>query len=213
MKSEIDQLMKDNGIEALLIVGPAQHNPAMFYLTGGGHITNADLIKKQGETPVIFHGSMERDEAAKTGLRTCSYDKFPFSKYLKEAGNNQIEAQALRYRDLFLEAGVEKGKIALYGSTEIGAKFSVLNKLQQLFPVYEITGLIPDTILLTAMMKNFYNHIIKKVSEVFTDIPIVSRMKRFIFRFICVAGKWVRQSRQWKLRLYTERPYEKLVAS
>lgn len=68
-------------------------------------------------------------------------------------------------------------------------------------------------LILTAMMKNFYNHIIKKVSEVFTDIPIVSRMKRFIFRFICVAGKWVRQSRQWKLRLYTERPYEKLVAS
>jgi hypothetical protein len=53
-------------------------------------------------------------------------------------------------------------------------------------------------LILTAMMKNFYNNniIIKKVSEVFTDIPIVSRMKRFIFRFICVAGKWVRQSRQ-----------------
>lgn len=68
-------------------------------------------------------------------------------------------------------------------------------------------------LILTAMMKNFYNHIIKKVSEVFTDIPLGSRMKRFIFRFICVAGKWIRQSRQWKLRLYTERPYEKLVAS
>ncbi len=68
-------------------------------------------------------------------------------------------------------------------------------------------------LILTAMMKNFYNHIIKKVSEVFTDIPLGSRMKRFIFRFICVAGKWVRQSRQWKLRLYTERPYEKLVVS
>jgi Xaa-Pro aminopeptidase len=172
MKSEIDQLMKDNGIEALLIVGPAQHNPAMFYLTGGGHITNSDLIKKQGETPVIFHGSMERDEAAKTGLRTCSYDKFPFSKYLKEAGNNQIEAQALRYRDLFLEAGVEKGKIALYGSTEIGAKFSVLNKLQQLFPVYEITGLIPDTILLTAMMKKDAEELnrIKRMGKITTSV-------------------------------------------
>jgi hypothetical protein len=65
-------------------------------------------------------------------------------------------------------------------------------------------------LILTAMMKNFYNHIIKKVSDVFTDIPIVSRMKRFIFRFICVAGKWIRQSRQWKLRLYTDRPYERL---
>ena len=65
-------------------------------------------------------------------------------------------------------------------------------------------------LILTAMMKNFYNHIIKKVSDVFTDISIVSGMKRFIFKFICVAGKWIRQSRQWKLRLYTDRPYDQL---
>ena len=68
-------------------------------------------------------------------------------------------------------------------------------------------------LILTSMIKNFYNHFIKKVSEVFTDIPLTSRMKRFLFRFICVAGKWIRQSRQWKLRLYTDRPYEKLQMS
>lgn len=74
------------------------------------------------------------------------------------------------------------------------------------------SGMNSNTVflILTAMMKNFYNHIIKKVSDVFTDIPLVSRMKRFIFRFICVAGKWINQSRQWKLRLYTDRPYDRL---
>ncbi|MCO5249767.1 MAG: IS1380 family transposase [Chitinophagales bacterium] len=66
-------------------------------------------------------------------------------------------------------------------------------------------------LILTAMMKNFYNHFIRKVSKVFPDIPSTSRIKRFIFRFICVAGKWVRQSRQWKLHLYTDRPYERLL--
>ncbi|MDD4728647.1 MAG: IS1380 family transposase [Dysgonamonadaceae bacterium] len=66
-------------------------------------------------------------------------------------------------------------------------------------------------LILTSMMKNFYNHFIKKVSEAFTDIHLRSRMKRFIFRFICVAGRWIKQSRQWKLRLYTDRPYEKLI--
>ena len=65
-------------------------------------------------------------------------------------------------------------------------------------------------LVLTAMMKNFYNYLIQKVSEVFEDIPSTSRIKRFIFRFISVSGKWVRQSRQWKLKLYTDRPYEKL---
>jgi hypothetical protein len=62
-------------------------------------------------------------------------------------------------------------------------------------------------LILTAMIKNFYNHILQKVSEVFADIKPTSRLKRFIFCFICVAGTWIQQSRQHKLRLYTDRPY------
>ncbi len=172
MKNDIDQLMKENGIDALLIVGPAQHNPSMFYLTGGGHITNADLIKKVGETPVIFHGSMEREEAARTGLITRSYDQFSFSDYLKKTNHNQIDAYALRYRDLFSKAGVEKGKIALYGSTEIGSKFAILQRFQQLFPEFEITGLVPDSILLKAMMIKDPDEInrIRKMGVITTNV-------------------------------------------
>ncbi|MDN5296316.1 MAG: hypothetical protein PWQ71_422 [Bacteroidota bacterium] len=68
-------------------------------------------------------------------------------------------------------------------------------------------------LIMTVMMNNFYNYFIKKVSAVFKDIPSTSRIKRFIFKFICVAGKWISQSRQWKLRLYTDRPYDQLCLS
>ncbi|MDR0794606.1 MAG: transposase, partial [Tannerella sp.] len=67
-------------------------------------------------------------------------------------------------------------------------------------------------LILTAMIKNFYNYIVRKVSKVFTDILPTSRLKRFIFRFICVPGRWYYRSRQWTLGLYTDRPYEKLFA-
>jgi len=67
-------------------------------------------------------------------------------------------------------------------------------------------------LIVTAMIKNFYNYIVQKVSEVFEDIPATSRLKKFIFRFISVSGRWVYRSRQWTLYLYTDRPYEKLVA-
>jgi hypothetical protein len=49
-----------------------------------------------------------------------------------------------------------------------------------------------------------------KVSTVFTDILPTSRLKRFIFRFIAVAGRYVYHGRQWILQLYTQRPYEKV---
>ena len=62
--------------------------------------------------------------------------------------------------------------------------------------------------IMTAMLKNFYNYLIKKVAKVFTNISPTSRLKRFIFRFITVAGRYVYRGRQWILQLYTEKPYE-----
>jgi len=66
-------------------------------------------------------------------------------------------------------------------------------------------------LIIMAMAKNFYNYFVEKVSVVFPDIKPITRLKRFIFRFISVAGKWVYTGRQWVLKLYTNRPYEVLV--
>ncbi len=64
--------------------------------------------------------------------------------------------------------------------------------------------------IIMAMIKNFYNYVLKKVSKIFTDIKPTTRLKRFVFRFIAVAGKWRYQGRQWILKLFTNRPYEQL---
>jgi len=66
-------------------------------------------------------------------------------------------------------------------------------------------------LIIMAMAKNFYNYYVEKVSMVFDDIMPKTRLKRFIFRFISVAGKWVYTGRQWVLKLFTDRPYEALV--
>jgi hypothetical protein len=65
-------------------------------------------------------------------------------------------------------------------------------------------------LIMTALCKNFYNYFVQKIAKVFTDIPPVSRMKRFIFCFIAVSGRWVYRGRQWILQLYTCRPYERV---
>lgn len=64
--------------------------------------------------------------------------------------------------------------------------------------------------IIMAMIKNFYNFVLEKISKVFTNITTSTRLKHFIFRFISVAGKWVFQGRRWILKLYTNRPYERL---
>ncbi|MDO9580099.1 MAG: IS1380 family transposase [Bacteroidales bacterium] len=66
-------------------------------------------------------------------------------------------------------------------------------------------------LIIMAMAKNFYNYFVEKVSNVFENINPTTRLKRFIFRFISVAGKWVYTGRQWVLKLFTDKPYEALV--
>ena len=69
MKSDLDNLMQSKNLDAILITGNADHNPPMYYMTGGGHISAATLIKKRGGESVLFCNDMEREEAAKTGLK------------------------------------------------------------------------------------------------------------------------------------------------
>jgi len=65
--------------------------------------------------------------------------------------------------------------------------------------------------ILMAMAKNFYNYFVEKVAKVFIEIKPATRLKGFIFRFISVSGKWVYKARQWVLKLYTDRPYDRLA--
>src|SRR5665648_138462 len=132
MKHDIDALMQKHDVDALLIMGSAQHNPSMVYFTGVRHVNHADLIKKRGEKGILFHASMERDEAAKSGLDTISFDQFPNKVLFEEAGDDFIKAFAIRYKKMFAECGISKGKVALYGNTEVGEKFAELTQLQKL---------------------------------------------------------------------------------
>ncbi|HEX9019452.1 MAG TPA: M24 family metallopeptidase [Anaerolineaceae bacterium] len=156
MKSDIDAIMLANDIDVLLVVGPAQHNPAMYYLTGGGHLTGADLIKRQGQPGALFHGPMERDEAAKAaeknGLLTRSYTAYPFGQYLKEANGDRTVASALRYCAMLKSLGITAGRVALYGRVDLRTAFPVFFELQKQMPGITLVGDVADVIMGSAMI-------------------------------------------------------------
>jgi Xaa-Pro aminopeptidase len=151
MKKDLDIIMKKHGIDAMLITGPGKHNPAMVYLTGGAHLTGADLIVPAGKTGVLFHGPMERDEAKKTGFRTVSYNAYPFSDFLKESGGSRIRAFALRYQHMLEEADIRQGRIALYGLTELGFAYDVMTTLKHNLPEIEFISGVENDFLMRVM--------------------------------------------------------------
>jgi len=152
MKNNLDALMQANDLDAILVTGPGQHNPAMVYLTGGGHMTNADLIKKQGESAVLFYYPMERDEAAKSGLTTKNLGDYNFAELLNQSGGDSLKAIVKRYQLMFSELGITSGRVALYGRSEIGASYSIFSTLQKEMQELSFVGEIDSSVLMLARM-------------------------------------------------------------
>lgn len=139
MKSDIDNLMQQRNLNALLVLGNAESNPPMTYLTGGGHVTAATLLKKQGEPAVLFCNPMERDEAAKSGLKIRLYNEFPWQDLLTEANGDGNLAVAIRLSKIFLEMGVA-GRVGVYGHTDLSSGLAVLQLLKEIMPSVEFIG-------------------------------------------------------------------------
>ena len=140
MKFDIDAIMQSKNLDAILVIGNAEHNPPMTYLTGGGHVSGAALIKKRGEPAVLFHQDMERDEAAKSGLKCISYSTYPYEQLLKEANNDPALAAAIRYQRMFADLGLTRGRVGLYGFSDVGSAFAAFDHFRHLMPDLELVG-------------------------------------------------------------------------
>lgn len=58
----------------------------------------------------------------------------------------------------------------------------------------------------TAILKNFYLHILSSIGNRIKGIDLTSRLKRFIRLFVAVPAKWTRSGRQLVLNLYSRQP-------
>ncbi len=173
MKMDLDRWMEAHDLEALLVSGPGRHNPPMYYLTGGAHLTSATLIKKRAEKPILFHQDMEREEAAKTGLRCLSYSTYSWRALLEEAGGDAALAAALRLQRMFADAGVTSGKVGVYGYTDVSSLLAILTHLQRRMPQITLVGeTTEDSVFLRAMETKDADEVerIRRMGRVTTEV-------------------------------------------
>ena len=141
MKSDLDALMQARNLDALLIFGDAGHNPAMYYFVGDGHVSGALLIKKIGKEPVLFYNDMERDEAAKSGLKTLSYNAYgSIGDFLEQAHDDWLMAHTLRRKAILTDHGLSGGRIGVYGQVDFSENFGITINLMKLMPEVEFIG-------------------------------------------------------------------------
>lgn len=161
MKSDLDALMKDKNLDAILVLGDAEHNPPMTYLVGGGHVSHAVLIKKRNEEPVLFCNAMERDEAAKSGLKIVALRRAPITEF--------IEAPT----ELFTSHGVSSGCVGVYGKTDLSEALLLLDLLRTAFPDVVFLGeTSAESIFMRAMETKDENEVarIRRMGEITTEV-------------------------------------------
>lgn len=83
---------------------------------------------------------MERDEAAKSGLKTRSFNEYPIQDFLEQANSDVQTANALRFQKIFADHGLTKGRVALFGKVEFSNVFGLIAKLAKLLPDVEFIG-------------------------------------------------------------------------
>ncbi len=161
MKSDLDALMKDSKLDAILVLGNAEHNAPMHYFTGGGHVTHAALFKKPGQVPVLYCNAMERGEASKNGLEVKPMPIAP------------VDVLAADPKSMFEEQGLTSGRVMVYGMIEAGDLVCITNALHAAFPALEVVGEPSEnSLLLHAMETKDADEVahIRQMGQVTTEV-------------------------------------------
>ncbi len=151
MKSDLDRLMAERGIDAAVVSGKVVGNPAMYYMTNGAKLTQGIVVKPARRPAVLGHYPMERDEAARSGMELVNLGEFN-PRALADKAGSPLGGAVLLYQKLFERLGVS-GRVAFYGEQDQGRSFALLNALQARTPgltvITEYDGTIFDTAQLT----------------------------------------------------------------
>ncbi len=179
MKRDIDRLMQERGIDAAVIVGKVLGNPNMFYMVNGAKLSHAIVIRKRGEQPALLCGTMEREEAEASGLRTVDTSKYDFRAMLEVAGGDSLKATVSYYRAIFEEFGV-RGRVGFYGVGDVGRNIALFRELEKGLPGVTVLGEFKDDVFLKARGTKGADEIERIKDAGRLTCEVVDHMKSFL---------------------------------
>src|SRR5205823_13031436 len=104
MLSDLDRLMRERELDALIVPMHEAMHPSFRWITRGAKVTRGYAVKLTGRDPLLISYPMERDEAAATGLETRLIHDFGYDTIFKSAPNG-IAAYAEFFDAVLRELG------------------------------------------------------------------------------------------------------------
>lgn len=140
MKTDLDRLMQQRGLNAYVVLGDEGENPVLAYLANGAPISHGMAIGALGQPPLLVVNAMEVEEAAKSGLPFRSEFDLGWANLLEAAKGNRAEASVKLVGAALAACGVEQGRIGLYGRGAINHFVEFVAMLRAAHPQYEFVG-------------------------------------------------------------------------
>lgn len=140
MKTDIDRLMVERDMSALIVPVHEVYSPFLDYLVGGVRITHGMAVKIRDHAPVIIAHGMETEEAAATGHQVYSMAEMGFYDVLKSAGNDATRAEVAFIPHCLARLGVAGGKIGIYGVGHLHKIVAQMDALRADYPAYTFVG-------------------------------------------------------------------------
>src|SRR5262245_41383104 len=140
MKQDLDRLMAERVIDALVVEGPDgfdSANPDFNYFVKSEHV-NGVVIKKRGEPAMLIHHPWERVQAEATGLELISSERWNRREIAREFPDRLEAAVELRRR-MFRDLGVS-GRVGCYGTVHSGRQYTLPTRLAQSVPGPDVVG-------------------------------------------------------------------------
>lgn len=145
MKQDLDRLMEERGLDALVVSGKLNGNPPLFYLANGAKVISAHVFQKRGEEPVLMSSPIDREVAAMSGLQVITTNRYDYEGILREAPD-ALSAFVELYRRVFADLDV-KGTVGFYGMSDQGSAWKVLNTLNEQLDGIRVHGEYDQTII------------------------------------------------------------------
>ena len=139
MKADLDRLMADRGLQAVVVVGDELYSAERDYLSNGARVTGGLVIKVRDAAPVMFVSPMEIEEAAASGLEAIDWQELGQAQLLQELDGDRERIQARLWQRALQRVDVPPGRVGIYGAAAAQKLVALLPELQDL-DGYEFCG-------------------------------------------------------------------------
>lgn len=131
MRTDLDHLMAEREIDAVIIRASENEDSDRHYITKGVHAT-ATVVKKRGQDPILIVSGMEIDEAKKSGYKVMNMFEFDLADILKEHAGDSSAITREFFRNMLQKLDIH-GRVAIYGVAPVMTTFKFMNMAREAF--------------------------------------------------------------------------------